>query len=80
LVLEYIFHGQSECSGDPKRQGEGGDVSTVFEKDDGLSRATGVVGQVLLRHFVVVETQLADPVVNRKTLPGRHSRALTNFR
>jgi hypothetical protein len=62
--LEDLFDGDGEDLGNAEGEGERGDVAALFQHDDGLARAAYLVGEGLLSHFSMFETEAPDFVVD----------------
>jgi len=62
FVFENIFKGNAEYPGDAEGQGQGRDVLSLFESDNGLPRALGPVCQFLLGHLSVLEALAPDMI------------------
>ena len=64
LKLKDLFHPQSEGPCHSEGQGQGGHVPSLFQSTHGLARTASQFSQFLLRHLVVLETELSDSVLN----------------
>src|SRR5439155_13768269 len=64
-VLKDLGERDRERLGDLERDFERRRVLAKLDRVDGLPRHANSVGELLLRHFLVLEAQPADVVVNR---------------
>jgi len=66
-VLKDIVYRYLESSSDSESKFQGRHILPLLEGDDSLAGAANSIGQFLLRHLVVVETQSPDPVCHLVT-------------
>lgn len=70
LVLEYMLQWNSEYSSDLERRLQRRGIAALLDRDDRLPCQTDTIGEFLLRHLLVMESQYADVVANARVRPS----------